>query len=234
MKQSMEDRRWAAVTARDAAGDGSFVYGVKTTGVYCRPSCAGRPKRENVSFHDTVEDARAAGLRACKRCKPDCETIRYTVGQSALGVALIAQSAKGICAILLGDSKVALVRDLKQRFAGAMLINTGNKLPADVLAQIESPAHDEGLKLDLRGTDFQTRVWQALRTIPAGRTASYADVARRLGQPRAVRAVAQACAANPVAIAVPCHRVVKSDGSLSGYRWGTARKEKLLAQEAAA
>ncbi len=234
MKQSMEDSRWAAVAARGAAQDGSFVYGVKTTGVYCRPSCAGRPKRENASFHDTVEDARAAGLRACKRCKPDREAIRYTVGRSALGLALVAQSAKGICAILLGDSKAALVRDLKQRFADAMPVDTGGALAADMLALIEAPASRDGLTLDLRGTDFQTRVWQALRTIPAGKTASYADVARRLGQPRAVRAVAQACAANPVAIAVPCHRVVKSDGSLSGYRWGTARKAKLLAQEAAA
>jgi AraC family transcriptional regulator of adaptative response/methylated-DNA-[protein]-cysteine methyltransferase len=200
-------------------------YSVRTTGVYCRPSCAARPKRENVGFHATTAEAERAGFRACKRCRPEREAITYATGETSLGLTLVAESAKGVCAILFGKSRATLKRELRKRFKHEALIETARALEAFV-----GGAH---FALDMRGTAFQMRVWESLKAIPAGRTASYADVARAIGAPRAARAVAQACAANPLAVAVPCHRVVHSDGSLSGYRWGTARKTQLLAREAA-
>lgn len=160
--------------------------------------------------------------------------IRYGVGESSLGSVLVAQGNGGICAILLGDDPDALVRELRTRFPVADLCGSDSEL-AEVVARvvelIERPKTRVDLPLDLRGTAFQRRVWQALRGIPPGATASYSDVAARIGAPRAVRAVAQACAANPLAVAIPCHRVVRLDGGVSGHRWGEERKRTLLARE---
>lgn len=344
-----EERRWAAVTARDASFDGQFYYSVATTGVYCRPGCPARlPKRGNVAFYDTADLAEAAGFRPCKRCKPrqpalgeqhrtkvsdacrHIETadeepslaelasaaglsphhfhhmfksivgltpkayatahrqkrvrdnlsrsktvteaihesgfnssgrfyadstqvlgmtptdfragglntdIRFAVSDCSLGRILVAASEKGVCAVFLGDDGEGLVRELRERFAKANLIGGDRafeKLTGKVVAFVESPDANWDLPLDVRGTAFQHRVWQALRDIPAGRTATYAEVAKRIGAPKAVRAVGGACGANPVAVAIPCHRVVRSDGSGSGggYRWGPERKQTLLAREA--
>jgi len=163
--------------------------------------------------------------------------IRFAVGECSLGSILVAATPKGICAISLGDDPDALVRGLQDRFPKAQLIG-GDKaferLVAGVVGFVEAPAQGLDLPLDLRGTAFQQRVWQALRKIPAGTTATYTEIARRIGRPKAVRAVAQACAGNAIAVAIPCHRVVRLDGSLSGYRWGVARKRALLDKEAAA
>lgn len=344
---TVSDPRWAAVVARDPAADGKFFYSVRTTGVYCRPSCAARPARpENVRFHATCADAEQAGFRPCKRCKPDqaplvaqhaatvagicrliedAETvpgleelasraglsayhfhrvfkaatgltpkayaaahrarrvrneldrsstvteaifdagydstgrfyeksreilgmtpsnyrkgganteIRFAVGECSLGSILVATSERGVCAILLGDDPDALARELQDRFPRAGLIG-GDKefeqLVARVVGFVETPRVGLDLPLDVRGTAFQQRVWQALRKIPAGSTASYADIAKRIGSPKSVRAVAQACAANTLAVAIPCHRVVRNDGALSGHRWGVERKRALLEREA--
>ena len=161
--------------------------------------------------------------------------IRFAIGQCSLGAILVAQSARGVCAILIGDDPEVLVRDLQDRFPKAHLIGGDadfEQLVARVVGFVEAPAIGLDLPLDLRGTAFQQRVWQALREIPAGRTASYTDIAQRIGAPASVRAVAQACGANPLAVAIPCHRVVRLDGGLSGYRWGIERKRELLSREA--
>ncbi|WP_248741774.1 MULTISPECIES: bifunctional DNA-binding transcriptional regulator/O6-methylguanine-DNA methyltransferase Ada [unclassified Pseudomonas] len=341
-----DDPRWAAVVARDPRADGQFVYAVKTTGIYCRPSSLARlPKPQNVEFFDTAEEAEAAGYRPSKRASKDqsdvaaqhaatvaaacrqiesAETlpalnelaeaaglsafhfhrvfkaatgltpkgyaaahrsrrvrqrladgdsvtdalydagfnsnsrfyesadqllgmkpgdfraagqnndIRFAVGQCSLGAILVAQSDRGICAILLGDDPHQLVCDLQDQFRRANLIGADaefEQLIAHVVGFIEAPAIGLDLPLDVRGTAFQERVWQALREIPVGSTASYADIAQRIGSPKAVRAVAQACGANSLAVAIPCHRVVRSDGNLSGYRWGVERKRELLSRE---
>ncbi|MDR9753688.1 bifunctional DNA-binding transcriptional regulator/O6-methylguanine-DNA methyltransferase Ada [Pseudomonas sp. SZMC_28357] len=343
---SEKDLRWAAVLARDPRADGQFVYAVKTTGVYCRPSSlARRPNPQNVVFFDTAEQAEAAGYRPSKRATSDqtksaaqhasivaaacrqIETaehlpslaalaeaaglstfhfhrvfkavtgltpkgyatahrsrrvrqslmdspsvtdalydagfnsnsrfyesadhllgmtptrfragganidIRFAVGQCSLGAILVAQSDRGVCAILLGDDPDQLVRDLQDQFRRANLIGADQQfeqLIAQVVGFVEAPALGLDLPLDVRGTAFQERVWQALREIPLGSTASYAEIAQRIGQPKAVRAVAQACGANSLAVAIPCHRVVRSDGNLSGYRWGVERKRQLLERE---
>lgn len=341
-----DESRWNAVIRRDRAADSQFYYSVKTTGVYCRPSCAARlPRRENVSFHLTCADAERAGFRPCKRCKPDeaplierqaaavaaaCRliesapeepslevlarsagmsryhfhrifksvtgltpkayaaahrqkrvreelpraatvtealydagfnsngrfysaatrmlgmtptafraggvntTIRFAVGECSLGSILVAATDLGVCAILLGDDPETLLQDLQDRFPNAHL-QGGDKqfenIVATVVGFVEAPALGLKLQLDVRGTAFQQRVWQALTEIPPGSTASYAEIAKRLGAPKAVRAVAQACAANPIAVAIPCHRVVRTDGALSGYRWGIERKRTLLERE---
>jgi len=344
-----DDKRWEAIARRDRAADGAFFYSVRTTGVYCRPSCAARlPRRENVSFHASPAAAEKAGFRPCRRCHPNepalaerqaglvakaCRliersdempsldalakgaglsryhfhrvfkavtgvtpkayaaahrarrvrtalrergsvtaaiydagfnssgrfyaasagllgmtptdfraggagaAIRFAVGECSLGSILVAATPKGICAISLGDDPDALVRGLQDRFPKAQLIGgdkTFERLVADVVGFVEAPAQGLDLPLDLRGTAFQQRVWQALRKIPAGTTATYTEIAKRIGRPKAVRAVAQACAGNAIAVAIPCHRVVRLDGSLSGYRWGVARKRALLDKEAAA
>jgi AraC family transcriptional regulator of adaptative response/methylated-DNA-[protein]-cysteine methyltransferase len=160
--------------------------------------------------------------------------IHYDVGSTTLGKVLVATNDKGICAILLGDSERALLNELRQRFHGAQLTQDAAKLATAltrVIACVESPGARLDLPLDPAGTEFQQRVWRALRRIPAGSTASYADIARRIAAPKSFRAVAQACGANPIAIAIPCHRVVRNDGALSGYRWGVARKRALLERE---
>jgi AraC family transcriptional regulator of adaptative response/methylated-DNA-[protein]-cysteine methyltransferase len=160
--------------------------------------------------------------------------IRFAVGTCTLGLALVAQSARGVCAILLGDSAATLRADLRRRFPHARLV-AGDRAFAAIVARavacVETPRLGLDLPLDVRGTAFQHRVWRALRDIPAGTTATYSEVARRIGAPRAVRAVAGACAANPVAVAIPCHRVVRTDGGLGGYRWGLPRKRALLSRE---
>lgn len=338
--------RWQAVMARDPAADGAFVYSVRTTGVYCRPTCpARRARRAHVQFHATCRDAEAAGFRACKRCKPTeaglaarhveaviraCRvieqsdevpgladlarlvgmspahfhrvfkaqtgltpkryaaaqrarrfrgelerggtvtaaihgagygsssrfyessndvlgmtpksfraggcgaTIRFAIGACRLGAVLVAATDKGVCAILFGDDPDELARDLQGRFPHAELIGGDSgfeQVVARVIGFVEAPSTGLDLPLDIRGTAFQQCVWEALRRIPAGSTATYAEIAARIGRPRSVRAVARACGANALAVAIPCHRVVRSDGGLSGYRWGAERKERLLRRE---
>lgn len=342
-----DEDRWDAVVHRDPNADGVFYYSVRTTGVYCRPSCGARlPRRENVAFHASREDAERSGFRPCKRCRPDeppravrqaaavakaCrlietaaenpsledlataagmsgfhfhrvfksvtgvtpkayaaaqraqrmrtaltrgasvteaiynagynsssrfyatssdvlgmtpgtyrdggdgENIRFAVGECSLGAVLVAATRQGVCAILLGDDADALVQDLQRRFSNAQLVGGDEdfeQLVTKVVGLIESPGQGLNLPLDVRGTAFQQRVWQALRDIPAGSTATYSQIAARIGAPKAARAVAQACASNAVAIAIPCHRVVRRDGGLSGYRWGVERKRTLLKREA--
>lgn len=350
---TVSDPRWAAVVARESAADGTFFYSVKSTGVYCRPSCAARLARpQNVRFHASCADAEQAGFRPCKRCRPDQPTvleqyavkvtqacriieaservpglqklatrvgvsayhfhrlfkqitgltpreyavaqreqrvrnaldgsgtrigsiteaifgagynansrfyeksdavlgmtptsyragganteIRFAIGECTLGAILVAQSERGVCAILMGDDPDALARNLQDRFPRASLIGGDSafeQLVATVVGFVEAPGKGLDLPLDIRGTAFQQRVWQALRQIPAGQTASYTEIARRIGAPKSVRAVAGACAANALAVAIPCHRVVRNDGGLSGYRWGVERKRALLDNEARA
>ncbi len=161
--------------------------------------------------------------------------IRFAIGQSSLGAILVASSDKGVCCILIGDDPQDLAEDLQRRFGKATLVGDDADfaaLVARVVGFIEAPKLGLDLPLDVRGTAFQQRVWQALRAIPAGSTASYADIAAAIGSPKAVRAVAGACAANPIAVAIPCHRVLRNDGALSGYRWGVERKRALLDAEA--
>jgi AraC family transcriptional regulator, regulatory protein of adaptative response / methylated-DNA-[protein]-cysteine methyltransferase len=164
---------------------------------------------------------------------PDTD-IRFAIGECSLGSILVAASEIGVCAILIGDDPDVLAHDLQDRFPRAKLIGGDaafERLVAKVVGLVEAPAVGLDLPLDVRGTAFQQRVWQALRDIPAGRTLSYADLARRIGAPKSVRAVAQACGANPLAVAIPCHRVVRNDGALAGYRWGVERKRTLLERE---
>ena len=345
--QTVSDPRWRAVAERDSSADGTFFYSVRTTGVYCKPSCAARVARpENVAFHLTAADAERAGFRPCKRCKPNQASrsqqnaevvaelcryienadtpptldelarhaglsafhlhrvfkevtgitprayavahrvkrvrsglqrdasvtdaifaagynsssrfyeksgdllgmtptayrsgganteIRFAIGECSLGSILVARSARGICAISLGDDPETLARELQDRFPKARLIGDDAAfaaLVAQVVGWVEAPRVGVDLPLDVRGTAFQRRVWEALREIPPGSTASYAEIAERIGAPKSVRAVAQACGANPLAVAIPCHRVVRQDGSPSGYRWGVQRKQALLEREA--
>lgn len=337
---------WMAVATRDTDMDGRFFYGVKTTGIYCRPSCGARtPKQENVTFFASAREAEQAGFRPCRRCWPrqpplaqrhralvarlcremaEAETqptlaalarragtspshlrrlfkaatgltpkaygnalraakirqalergdnvtdaiyaagfnsnsrfyeqaeellgmsagsyrakgrdiaIRFAVGRSSLGAVLVAASEQGVCAIFLGDDPDTLVRNLQDRFPDALLHGGDGDFEhwvAVVIGLVEAPGTGLDLPLDIRGTAFQQRVWQALRAIPPGTTVSYGELADKLGMPSAARAVASACAANPLAVAIPCHRVVRRDGGLSGYRWGVERKRQLLKRE---
>ena len=162
------------------------------------------------------------------------EVLTFAVGQCSLGAILVASSVKGVTAILLGDDPQALVRDLEDRFPRARLVGGDaayEQLVAQVVGTVEVPAHGLALPLDVRGTAFQQRVWLALREIPAGTTETYSTIAAKIGAPRSTRAVAGACAANALAVAIPCHRVVRSDGGLSGYRWGVERKRELIDRE---
>ncbi len=342
----LDDARWGAVLARDAAFDGYFYYSVETTGIYCRPSCAARrPKRIHVRFHHTAEGAQGAGFRPCKRCKPNAPSlaeahakmvadacrlieaaeqapklealarqvglspyhfhrifksalgvtpkayavahrnkrlrvalakpqsvteaiydagfnssgrfyatssemlgmtphqfrsgapnadIKFAMGKSSLGLVLIAASDKGVCAIFFGDDAEGLASDLRTWFPNARLVagdHAFEQLTSTVVDFVEDPSIGLDLPLDIRGTAFQHRVWDALRRIPVGSTASYADIARAIGAPKSTRAVARACGSNKIAVAIPCHRVIGSDGSLTGYRGGIARKRALLAKE---
>jgi len=224
------------------------------------PSCAARLARPaNVRFHATREDAERAGFRACRRCGPErpravrrpigAERIEFVVGASSVGLVLVAHGARGVSAVLLGDDGDALRRELRDRFPRATLTESGEHaehaagasgaasaegsrgLAERVIRFVESPAAGLDVPLDMRGTAFQRRVWDALRAIPAGSTATYSEVASSIGAPSSVRAVASACAANALAVIVPCHRVLRSDGALSGYRWGVPRKRALLDRE---
>jgi AraC family transcriptional regulator of adaptative response/methylated-DNA-[protein]-cysteine methyltransferase len=164
------------------------------------------------------------------------EEIKFAVGQTSLGAILVASSKKGVAAILLGDDPDKLVRALQDRFPRAHLVGGDQEyeaLVARVVGFVEAPWTALDLPLDVRGTAFQHRVWRALQQIPVGATVSYAEIARRIGAPKSVRAVAGACAANNLAVAIPCHRVIRNDGSLSGYAWGVERKQLLLDREAA-
>ena len=221
---------------------------------YAASHQAGRVRRELARSHSVTKAIYDAGFNSAGRFYEKStlllgmtptryraggthETIRFAVGQCSLGSILVASSGQGVAAILIGDDPETLVRELQDRFSKASLVggdDSYEQLVARVVGFVEAPAIGLDLPLDVRGTAFQQRVWQALRQIPAGRTASYADVARGIGSPQAVRAVAGACAANSHAVAIPCHRVVRSDGALSGYRWGIARKRALLDREALA
>ncbi|MHA4868029.1 bifunctional DNA-binding transcriptional regulator/O6-methylguanine-DNA methyltransferase Ada [Duganella sp. PWIR1] len=342
-----DEARWEAVRQRDAGADGVFWYSVRSTGVYCRPSCAARPAlRKNVAFHDSRAAAEQAGFRPCLRCKPDqpplaerqaalvaqaCrlideaeqapdldslaaavgvsrfyfhrmfktvtgitpkayanaararrvqdglagqasvtdalyaagfnssgrfyaqspavlgmkpsafrsggkgEQIRFAIAECSLGPILVASTEQGICAILIDDDPDFLVKDLQDRFPRAELIGAEpeyEQVVSRVIGMVEQPSLGLDLPLDVRGTAFQQRVWQVLRAIPSGRRVSYAELAELAGVPRGARAVATACAANAIAVAIPCHRVVRNDGSISGYRWGVDRKAELLNREA--
>lgn len=189
----------------------------------------------NSRFYE--KSAGALGMTASAyRSGGSGEAIDFAVAACSLGAILVASSAKGVCAVSMGDDPDTLTRDLQDRFPQARLRGDDPqfaKRVALVVGFVEAPRIGLELPLDIRGTAFQQRVWQALREIPPGLTASYADIAQRIGSPKAVRAVAQACAANPIAVAIPCHRVVRTDGSLSGYRWGVARKQALLLTEGA-
>ena len=342
-----DDERWEALVRRDPQAGGDFVYGVLTTGVYCRPTCASRlPNRENVRFFETCTEAEKAGFRPCKRCKPDAPDwkqpqtravlkacrmiaeadaplslkelahaaglslfhfqrlfkkivgvtpkqyamqersnrirehlredstvtdamyhagfgsssrfyekatatlgmkpsaykngaldmrIRFAIVPSVLGLVLVAATPQGICAIDLGDTAEALKEELHRRFPKAEFQAPDPEFAAmvsKVLTFLEDPHRGRlDLPLDVQGTAFQRRVWLALQEIPPGDTVIYADIASRIGKPKAARAVAQACAANPVAVVIPCHRVVLGNGQLGGYRWGVDRKRVLLEQE---
>ncbi|MDR6410803.1 bifunctional DNA-binding transcriptional regulator/O6-methylguanine-DNA methyltransferase Ada [Paraburkholderia terricola] len=340
-----DDERWEAVTRREPQADGAFFYGVKTTGVFCRPSCASRqPRRENVAFFTDVAAARAAGFRDCKRCQPgglpreleivnracaalDADphqrltlaqlsdavhvspfhlqrlfkrvvgvsprqyqaaqrgaalrdalqsgsdvmratldagfgspsrmydsasaelgmapsefrrkgaglTVRYAGAPTSLGFVLVAATEKGICKIGFGDDPGLLADELRSEFANADVREDPERL-APFIAQIDAylrgSRQDFDLPLDIGATAFRQRVWDALRRIPYGETRSYTQIAEAVGAPRAVRAVASACATNPVALAIPCHRVVQKGGALAGYRWGLPRKAALLDNEA--
>ncbi len=335
-----EEQAWAAVLARDPSADAELVYAVKTTGVFCRPTCPSRrPSRTHVVFFPDSESAADAGFRPCRRCRPqlphadaalvesvsaklqtdrpvtleelarstgrspftierafrrvlgitpaqyqrqrraasfrkelatgsarvtdaiydagysgpgrayenaqlgmapgkfraggkDAE-IGYAIGESSLGQVLIAATERGLCSVILGDSESQLTRELRTQFPAAKIRPEASLQPhlRKVLSQFSAHPAALDLPLDLRATAFQMRVWEALRNIPRGETRTYTQVAQSLGQPTAVRAVARACATNPVAVVIPCHRVIGSDGKLTGYRWGIERKEKMLALE---
>jgi AraC family transcriptional regulator of adaptative response/methylated-DNA-[protein]-cysteine methyltransferase len=340
------ENAWQQVLARDANADGQFVYGVQSTGIYCRPGCPSRrPVRNNVRFFATCEDAEAAGFRACLRCEParrdartdphadavtraaqmlrehvgeaipldtlaesvglsrfallrgfqrvlgvtpsefaraqrrerfreevrkssasvtdavyaagfgsssrlyenaaDAlgmrpstmkahgagETIRWSTAESPLGRMLVAATDRGLCAVLFADSDKEAERELTARFAKATLQRDDVQLGEAVrivLAQMTESATAASLPFDVRATSFQYRVWEALRNIPRGETRTYSQIAQTIGAPKAVRAVGAACGANPLAVIVPCHRAVGSDGKLTGYRWGVDRKRRLL------
>lgn len=346
-KQILSDPRWLQVVERDVNANGKFYYSVKTTGIFCRPSCGARTaKPENVDFHLTIEDAEAAGFRACKRCKPKLPDpkkhyaelissvcalidnsednlklavlanyaglsvyyfhrifksitgltpkayasakraklirknlagkttvtnaiyasgygsnsrfyessnkvlgmkastyrkggekidIQFAIGECSLGSILVARSKIGVCAISIDDHPEKLINELQDRFPNANLIGGDRdfeKLIAVVVGFVETPNLGFGLPLDIKGTIFQQRVWQALRDIPCGKTVTYSELAALIGKPKAVRSVASACAANAMAVVIPCHRVIRQDGTISGYRWGVERKRLLLKMEA--
>jgi len=179
----------------------------------------------------------AAVTAACRTIENAAEVIRFAIGECSLGAILVAASEKGVCCIPLGDDPDFLLEDLQNRFRKAECIGGDadfEKIVAKVIRVVEAPKLGLDLPLDIRGTAFQQRVWQALREIPPGSTASYSDVAGKIGSPKSVRAVAGACAANSIAVAIPCHRVVRTDGNLSGYRWGVERKRFLLERETTA
>ncbi|HEY3769593.1 MAG TPA: bifunctional DNA-binding transcriptional regulator/O6-methylguanine-DNA methyltransferase Ada [Candidatus Angelobacter sp.] len=345
MTTTNANQKWSMVLAHDARADGRFVYAVKSTGVFCRPSCPSRrPRRENVEFFNSPTQAQQAGYRACRRCTPlernpqsqkveaacryiddnlditlsltaisrhvaispfhfqrmfkrilgispreyqqarragkfrqalltdgsvteaiyeagfssssrayenipaqlgmtpsafrrggEGVEIRCTVVSTELGKLLVATTARGVCSVSFGESETALLRELKKDFSAAEIRRDDKELEpvaAKIKQLLSGSAAPLNIPLDLRGTAFQQMVWKELRRIPAGQTRSYTDIAKTIGKPKAVRAVANACGSNPVALVVPCHRVVQKNGSLAGYRWGVKRKAALLGKEA--
>ena len=214
---------WRANRLREALSEGEPV----TQAVLA----AGFPSSSSYYRH---ADALLGMTARTRRRGGEATEIHYTVGKCSLGRCLVALSERGVCAVLLGDDEAGLLSELRQSFPAATLLVAGadvSETTSAVMASLESRAAALSLPLDIRGTAFQQQVWQALRAIPPGETRSYQQVAEAIGRPKAVRAVASACAANRLAILVPCHRVVRGDGSLSGYRWGVARKARLLARE---
>ena len=202
---------------------------VKTTKIYCRPSCSARPKPENVTTYSTRAAAEAAGYRACRRCRPDlAEELRFATARTSLGTVLVAAGDGGVRTVLMGASAAATERELRDLHPGAF-IRRDPELRRVAARILDSPAID----LDMRGTAFQLAVWRKLLEIPRGETRSYTQLAAEVGRPRSVRAVAGACATNRLGVLVPCHRVVRTDGSLAGYRWGLERKRALLEAEQA-
>ncbi|MGV3719287.1 MAG: methylated-DNA--[protein]-cysteine S-methyltransferase [Actinomycetota bacterium] len=221
-------RKWRAAVGVEAyVGDARRVAPHNVRSTYRFSVVIQLGKDPDMSVQSRIQQGSVAGGAA----------IRYGVGESSLGCVLVARSERGVCALLLGDDPEELTRDLERRFPGAAAIEDLEALAAVVaqaIALVEAPKCGLDVALDLGGTEFQRRVWRALSEIPAGATATYTDIANRIEQPKAVRAVAQACAANALAVVIPCHRVVRSDGGLSGYRWGVERKRSLLEREAAA
>jgi AraC family transcriptional regulator, regulatory protein of adaptative response / methylated-DNA-[protein]-cysteine methyltransferase len=253
---SCNETCWDALKCRDPKAEGKFFYSVISTRVYCRPTCSARlPRRENVVFHATLTEAKSTGFRPCKRCQPDLlsqqksykskdstkhkekpsnNIIRYSVKKSSLGNVLIAATDRGICTISIGETADFLILDLCQSFLKEELKKADVALANwidYIINFIENPNQEFDLPLDIRGTVFQQKVWQTLRKVPAGNTVSYTEIARQIGNPKAVRAVARACANNALAVVIPCHRVLRLDGALSVYRWGIERKQALLARE---
>lgn len=221
-KAYADAHREAAIRERLAKGDASVTDAIFDAGFNANSRFYARA---DAILGMKPTQYRAGGLDA---------RIEFALGQSSLGAILVARSARGICAISLGDDANALLRELQDRFPRAEFIGGDaafERLVAQVVGLVERPGIGHDLPLDVRGTAFQQRVWQALREIPSGETLSYAQVAQRIGAPRSVRAVAQACASNTLAVAIPCHRVVRSDGGVSGYRWGVERKRALLLRE---
>src|SRR5438093_1502528 len=239
------DTRWQAVLARDRRADGQFVYAVSSTGVYCRPSCPSRrPGRHVVAFFDA---GYGSSSRFYERAAPKLGmspstyrrggagmSIRYTIVDSPLGRLLVGATPRGVCAVAMGTSDADLERALAQEYpAAAIAADEGSlsRWTTEILAHLAGRRPRLALPLDVQATAFQWQVWEALRAIPYGETRTYGEIAKTIGRPRAVRAVARACATNPVALAIPCHRVVSTGGGASGYRWGANRKKALLARE---
>jgi len=207
-----------------------MINAVKTTGIYCRPGCSARPKPENVIAYPTRAAAERAGYRACRRCRPDLgERLRFATARTPLGTVLVAAGDRGVRNVLLGASAADVERELHEAHPDAF-IGRDPELRGVAAGILASPRVD----LDLRGTEFQLEVWRKLLEIPRGETRTYTELAGEIGRPRSVRAVAHACASNRIGVLVPCHRVVRTDGSLAGYRWGLDRKRALLAAEGAA
>src|SRR5438876_429963 len=228
--------RWKAVMARDRRFDGAFVYAVRSTGIYCRPSCASRrPRRTQVTFFPIPEAAEREGFRACRRCHPaDANGTDPAVTLVREACRAIA-AGPGVCPVMIGESAAKLVTELRGELDAADVSeDQSGKLEGYVeaiLSYLDGTEPHLDLPLDIRATAFQRRVWQELRQIPFGETRTYAEVAKAIGQPQATRAVARACATNPTALVIPCHRVVRGDGELGGYRWGGERKKALLEKE---
>ncbi|MBO9436667.1 methylated-DNA--[protein]-cysteine S-methyltransferase [Ruegeria sp. R13_0] len=225
--------------------DGRFVYAVRASGVYCRPSCPSRlPKRENTAFFDGPEQAEAAGFRACKRCggiqaprKPHEELVGYAIEKTAIGYCLVAIGPRAVMSVELGDSPDTLREAFCAQYTNAVELRTDHaamRIIKNVVAIVENPKSSHAIPLDFQGTRFQKNVWNALRKIPAGQTATYAQIANAIGKPNAARAVGAACGANRFAVLVPCHRVLRADGTSKGFRWGLGRKKQLLQLGAAA
>jgi AraC family transcriptional regulator, regulatory protein of adaptative response / methylated-DNA-[protein]-cysteine methyltransferase len=211
-----------------------MINAVLTTGVYCRPECPGRPLPQNVIHFDTTAEAAAAGFRACLRCRPDGEAIRHGAVDSAVGPLLVAATDRGVRSVAIGISPARFARELRARHPGDWVVRDQEAVEPLALRVAELVEGRGGeLPLDVHGTDFQRRVWDALRAIPRGQTRSYGALAAELGRPGAARAVGHACATNPVAIVVPCHRAVGASGALTGFAWGVERKRALLELEAA-